>query len=173
MDTEAEDFFSFLTEVCHGPDGGLQIMYGIGGETQLDERTLEHLDGYEHSLPVRVGNGAYDQASTTCGGLWSTRSISTRSPPTSSPNHSGRLRWRAVTLGSETELGGGLMSRSVVCGVDGSDGSLGAAEVAARISTTLGSSLVLGYAVDASAFPHGNELEAEHHWRRGRGRRFE
>ena len=55
------------------------------------------------------------------------------------------------------------MSRSVVCGVDGSDGSLAAAAVAARISTTLGSSLVLGYAVDASAFPHGNELEAEHH----------
>ena len=55
------------------------------------------------------------------------------------------------------------MSRSVVCGVDGSDGSLAAAEVAARISTTLGSSLVLGYAVDTSAFPHGNELEAEHH----------
>jgi len=53
LDTEAEDFFSFLTEVCHGPDRGLQIMYGIGGETQLDERTLEHLDGYEHSLPVR------------------------------------------------------------------------------------------------------------------------
>jgi GH15 family glucan-1,4-alpha-glucosidase len=39
----------------------LQIMYGIGGETELPESTLDHLSGYERSLPVRVGNAASHQ----------------------------------------------------------------------------------------------------------------
>jgi len=36
-------------------------MYSIDGEPYLPERTLDHLDGYRGSRPVRVGNGAYDQ----------------------------------------------------------------------------------------------------------------
>ena len=36
-------------------------MYGIGGETDLTEHTLDHLSGYRDSRPVRIGNGAYDQ----------------------------------------------------------------------------------------------------------------
>ena len=36
-------------------------MYGVGGETDLTEQTLEHLTGYEHARPVRIGNGAHDQ----------------------------------------------------------------------------------------------------------------
>ncbi len=36
-------------------------MYGIGGERDLTERTLDHLSGYRGSRPVRVGNGAWDQ----------------------------------------------------------------------------------------------------------------
>ena len=36
-------------------------MYGIGGETDLTEATLDHLSGYRDSQPVRIGNGAYDQ----------------------------------------------------------------------------------------------------------------
>ena len=43
------------------PDGALQIMYGIGGERDLTESTLDHLSGYEGAVPVRIGNGAYDQ----------------------------------------------------------------------------------------------------------------
>jgi GH15 family glucan-1,4-alpha-glucosidase len=39
----------------------LQIMYGIGGERDLTEDTLEHLSGYENSRPVRTGNGAFNQ----------------------------------------------------------------------------------------------------------------
>jgi GH15 family glucan-1,4-alpha-glucosidase len=41
--------------------GQLQVMYGIGGESKLLEQELEHLSGYEHARPVRIGNGAYDQ----------------------------------------------------------------------------------------------------------------
>ena len=37
-------------------------MYGVGGESELPERTLEHLSGYDGARPVRVGNGAYKQA---------------------------------------------------------------------------------------------------------------
>jgi GH15 family glucan-1,4-alpha-glucosidase len=59
-DWEAADFFAFLSDVV-GEEGRLQIMYGIGGERELTEHTLEHLSGYEDARPVRIGNGAYDQ----------------------------------------------------------------------------------------------------------------
>ena len=42
-------------------DGALQIMYGIGGERDLTESTLDHLTGYDGARPVRIGNGAYTQ----------------------------------------------------------------------------------------------------------------
>ena len=40
---------------------GLQIMYGLHGETELPEVVLEHLEGYRGSRPVRIGNGAAKQ----------------------------------------------------------------------------------------------------------------
>ncbi len=43
------------------PDGSLQIMYGIDGRHTLTEETLDHLEGYKGSRPVRIGNGAYNQ----------------------------------------------------------------------------------------------------------------
>ncbi len=39
----------------------LQIMFGVGGERDLSERTLNHLTGWRASRPVRIGNGAWDQ----------------------------------------------------------------------------------------------------------------
>jgi GH15 family glucan-1,4-alpha-glucosidase len=57
---EAYEYFSFLAEAV-GTDS-LQIMYGIGGERDLTEHTLDHLSGYDGARPVRVGNGAYDHA---------------------------------------------------------------------------------------------------------------
>jgi GH15 family glucan-1,4-alpha-glucosidase len=60
---EAEEFVSFMTSAAGGRagEGSLQIMYGIGGEHDLSERTLEHLRGWRDSRPVRVGNGAWNQ----------------------------------------------------------------------------------------------------------------
>ena len=60
---EAGAFMHWLERRCHErePDGGLQIMYGIRGEHQLPEHTLDHLDGYRGSRPVRVGNAAHAQ----------------------------------------------------------------------------------------------------------------
>jgi GH15 family glucan-1,4-alpha-glucosidase len=36
-------------------------MYGIDGRTELPEETLDHLEGYAGSAPVRIGNGAAHQ----------------------------------------------------------------------------------------------------------------
>jgi GH15 family glucan-1,4-alpha-glucosidase len=61
FDWEANDFFYFIADVAEAEEGQLQIMYGIDGESELVEKTLDHLSGYEGARPVRVGNGAYDQ----------------------------------------------------------------------------------------------------------------
>jgi GH15 family glucan-1,4-alpha-glucosidase len=61
---EAEDFISFMTSSAGGRvvgDRPLQIMFGIGGEHDLTERTLPHLCGWRDSAPVRIGNGAWTQ----------------------------------------------------------------------------------------------------------------
>ncbi|MFE9558218.1 glycoside hydrolase family 15 protein [Streptomyces sp. NPDC006703] len=39
----------------------LQIMYRVDGEPHLTEETLDHLEGYRRSAPVRAGNAAADQ----------------------------------------------------------------------------------------------------------------
>ncbi|MFI5009962.1 MAG: glycoside hydrolase family 15 protein [Solirubrobacterales bacterium] len=61
LDWEAEDFIQYVADMERNEDGSLQIMYGIKGQKDLAESTLEHLKGYENARPVRVGNGAYDQ----------------------------------------------------------------------------------------------------------------
>ncbi|MBA3885442.1 MAG: glycoside hydrolase family 15 protein [Acidobacteria bacterium] len=60
---EAARFMGWLESRCRhsNPDGSLQLMYGIDGKSDLTEETLDHLDGYRGSRPVRIGNGAYDQ----------------------------------------------------------------------------------------------------------------
>ena len=61
FDEEANDFFYFVADVVEAEQGRLQVMYGIGGESRLEEQELEHLTGYENARPVRIGNGAYNQ----------------------------------------------------------------------------------------------------------------
>ncbi len=58
---EARRFAEFLVHRCFREGSTVHIMYNIDGEPYLPERTLDHLDGYEGSRPVRVGNGAYSQ----------------------------------------------------------------------------------------------------------------
>jgi GH15 family glucan-1,4-alpha-glucosidase len=57
---EANDFFWFIADVAER-DEQLQVMYGVGGERELDEHTLDHLSGYGGARPVRIGNDAYRQ----------------------------------------------------------------------------------------------------------------
>ena len=65
-DWEALEYFAFILEAVRGKDlnkpfSELQIMYGISGERDLTERTIDHLSGWRNSKPVRVGNGAWNQ----------------------------------------------------------------------------------------------------------------
>lgn len=57
----AENFLEFIIGLIPDKDEKLQIMYGINGEKELTEHILDHLDGYEGSKPVRIGNAAYIQ----------------------------------------------------------------------------------------------------------------
>ena len=65
FDWEALEYWGFVIDAVSGGDLNqkleLQIMYGIGGERDLTERTLDHLSGYRGARPVRVGNGAWNQ----------------------------------------------------------------------------------------------------------------
>jgi GH15 family glucan-1,4-alpha-glucosidase len=61
FDDEAARFLRFVRARAEESDGNLQIMYGIGGEHDLTESTLDHLSGYDGAKPVRIGNGAFDQ----------------------------------------------------------------------------------------------------------------
>ena len=59
---EASNFMTWTMQRSMEDDSGkLQIMYGIDGRHELTETTLDHLEGYMGSSPVRIGNGAWDQ----------------------------------------------------------------------------------------------------------------
>jgi GH15 family glucan-1,4-alpha-glucosidase len=62
---EADAFMQFMLErvsvVADSSAGPMQVMYGIDGRTDLPERKLTHLAGYQGSKPVRTGNAAAKQ----------------------------------------------------------------------------------------------------------------
>ena len=57
----ARRYLQFIIDLMPDKDEKLQIMYGINREKTLTEKTLDHLDGYKGSKPVRIGNAAYKQ----------------------------------------------------------------------------------------------------------------
>lgn len=61
---EAGRFFGWMVNAAGAVVKGgtpIQIMYGIGGERDLSERSLSHLAGWRDSRPVRIGNAAWTQ----------------------------------------------------------------------------------------------------------------
>jgi len=58
---EALDYARWLINLRRHSKEKLQIMMGIGGEREIPETTLDHLEGYRRSSPVRVGNAASKQ----------------------------------------------------------------------------------------------------------------
>ncbi len=59
--SEAESWRHWLLRAIAGDPGDIQIMYGLSGERELPETTVESLPGYDGAAPVRKGNGAYTQ----------------------------------------------------------------------------------------------------------------
>ena len=57
----AQRYLTFIKNILKTKHDTFQIMYGIRGERDLSETGLPHLDGYENSKPVRIGNAAYTQ----------------------------------------------------------------------------------------------------------------
>ncbi|MFS8064638.1 MAG: glycoside hydrolase family 15 protein, partial [Luteimonas sp.] len=55
---EARRYHHFLATACSQTLPNVHIMYGIDHRHALPERVIDHLEGYEGSRPVRVGNGA-------------------------------------------------------------------------------------------------------------------
>jgi len=61
---EAGRFMQWIEQRATEQDtdvGPIQLMYGIDGRSELTEYTLDHLDGYMGSRPVRIGNLASKQ----------------------------------------------------------------------------------------------------------------
>jgi GH15 family glucan-1,4-alpha-glucosidase len=60
---EAKAFVEWVDRQCNdiGSAGHLNLMYTLDGKKDLPEITLDHLEGYRQSRPVRIGNGAYNQ----------------------------------------------------------------------------------------------------------------
>ncbi|MBO2447442.1 glycoside hydrolase family 15 protein [Actinomadura barringtoniae] len=64
FEEEAEAFLVWLGDRAREAveqGSPLQIMYRIDGTGDLSEESLEHLEGYRESRPVRIGNGAATQ----------------------------------------------------------------------------------------------------------------
>lgn len=60
---EAARFISWVEEKCQdiGSAGYLGLMYRLDGGKDLEEKILSHLEGYQKSDPVRIGNAAHHQ----------------------------------------------------------------------------------------------------------------
>ena len=58
----ADGFFGWLERLCLSGAGDPWIMYTVDGGPHLAEQTLDHLDGYRGSRPVRIGNAAIGQS---------------------------------------------------------------------------------------------------------------
>lgn len=58
---EADTFLDWLLHSTNLTWPKLQVLYDLYGEAQIPESTLDHLSGYRHSQPVRIGNAAWNQ----------------------------------------------------------------------------------------------------------------
>ena len=60
-EAEADAFRAFIMRSAAGHAEDLQVLFGVGGERRLSELSVDALDGYQGSAPVRVGNSAIGQ----------------------------------------------------------------------------------------------------------------
>lgn len=55
---EMEKYASYIANITQSDSGRLQPLYGIMGQSELEEKTLDYLKGYLGNQPIRVGNQA-------------------------------------------------------------------------------------------------------------------
>jgi GH15 family glucan-1,4-alpha-glucosidase len=60
-EVEADAFRRFIMRSAAGHAEELQVVFGVGGERRLGAWTVDELEGYRRSAPVRIGNGATGQ----------------------------------------------------------------------------------------------------------------
>jgi len=60
---EAASFMEWVQRRCESAtaERDVMIMYSIDGNEDIEEKILDHLDGYQGSRPVRIGNSAVGQ----------------------------------------------------------------------------------------------------------------
>ena len=58
---QAAAYLRWLLHQCKVTNGRTRTVYGISANSSLRETTLDHLEGYGGSRPVRIGNGAVGQ----------------------------------------------------------------------------------------------------------------
>ena len=56
---EAQSFLTWVKK--QSTEKELQLMFAVDGKTDLKEYTLDYMEGYKCSRPVRIGNAAHDQ----------------------------------------------------------------------------------------------------------------
>ena len=56
---EMEKYFNYISDISFADDERYQPLYGISGEREITETTMDHLAGYRGEQPVRIGNQAY------------------------------------------------------------------------------------------------------------------
>jgi len=66
---EADGFRRFIQRASAGNGAQLQVLVGIDGKRRLTELTLDHLQGWRGSRPVRIGNAAEHQYQADMFGL--------------------------------------------------------------------------------------------------------
>ena len=112
FDWEAVDFFSFIADIAERDDH-LQIMYGIGGERELEESELDHLPGLRGLAPGadrqrrvrpaaarRLGRAARLGVPALQGGR------PPRQPDLADPREAGRRGAQALARARRRDLGG-------------------------------------------------------------------
>jgi pentatricopeptide repeat protein len=82
-----------ITESAGDGSGPVKIMYRVDGSSDLKEETLDHLEGWRGSRPVRLGNGAADQLQLDIYGE-AMDAVFTADSYGLAPAHSG---WQAMT----------------------------------------------------------------------------